>query len=71
MADNAYWLTNVRLETGYQYENGIVTGTETGLFHVQIVDGKISEIVPADQPLETGCKWISDAPIIPRYAYTS
>lgn len=53
MADNAYWLTNVRLETGYQYENGTVTGTETMLFHVQIVDGKISEIVPADQHLET------------------
>jgi len=53
VADNAYWLTNVRLETGYQVESGTVTGTETRLFHVQIVNGEISEIVPADQPLET------------------
>ncbi|GIP39849.1 deaminase [Paenibacillus sp. J31TS4] len=53
MADNACWLTNVRLETGYHYENGTVTGTATGLFHVQLLDGKIGEIVPADQPLDT------------------
>jgi len=57
MADHAYWLTNVRLETGYQVENGIVTGTETALFHVRIVDGKIGDIVPADKPLET--EWLS------------
>lgn len=53
MADKDYWLTNVRLETGYRYEIGTVTGTETALFHVRILDGKISEIVPADQPFET------------------
>lgn len=29
MADPAYWLTNVRLETGYRYENGTVTGRRT------------------------------------------
>lgn len=53
MADNTFWLTNVRLETGYYDESGTVTGTETKLFHVQIRDGKISEIVSADKPFET------------------
>ncbi|MGM7719889.1 amidohydrolase [Metabacillus sp. Hm71] len=50
---NAYWLTNVRLETGYHYENGKVTGTETERFHVRIEDGKINEMVLADTSLET------------------
>ncbi|WP_028390680.1 amidohydrolase family protein [Bacillus cihuensis] len=53
MTDIAYWLTNVRLETGYHYENGTVTGTETKLFHLRIEDGKINEIVFADKKLET------------------
>ncbi len=50
---NAYWLTNVRLETGYYYENGKVTGTETERFHVRMEDGKINEMVLADTSLET------------------
>lgn len=53
MAEKACWLTNVRLETGYRYDNGTVAGTETALFHIQIAGGKISDIVPADEPLET------------------
>ena len=53
MADQAYWLTNVRLETGYRYEGGTISGTETDIFHIQIRDGFISAIVPADTPLET------------------
>ena len=31
----AYWSLNVRLETGYRYEDDVVIGTETGLFHVK------------------------------------
>ncbi len=53
MTDKAYWLTNARLETGYRYENGTVTGTETALFHVRVEEGKFAEIVTADQPVET------------------
>lgn len=53
-----YWLKNARLECGYQIENGRVIGTETGLFHLLIEDGKISKIVkdsesiPHDVPVE-------------------
>ncbi|MEI3606181.1 amidohydrolase family protein [Pseudogracilibacillus sp. SE30717A] len=57
MAGKTYWLTNVRLETGYQYEKGLVTGTDTEQFHVRIENGTIKEIVSVDKPL------ITDLPI--------
>ncbi|CAG7648533.1 amidohydrolase [Paenibacillus allorhizosphaerae] len=53
MNDQAYWLTNVTLETGYRYDDGALTRTETGQFHVRIEKGKIIEIVGADEPLDT------------------
>lgn len=53
MRNTAYWLTNVTLEIGYLYKNGMVTGTEIGRFHVCVDDGKIKEIILADKPLET------------------
>ncbi|TCP23751.1 cytosine/adenosine deaminase-related metal-dependent hydrolase [Scopulibacillus darangshiensis] len=46
-----YWLTNVRLETGFTYEDGIATGTKTGLFHLKIEDGEIKDIVSSDTAL--------------------
>lgn len=49
----SYWLLHVRLETGYRYKDGIVTGTETGLFHMKIENGAFSEIRPADAVPET------------------
>lgn len=49
----SYWLTNVRLETGYLYENDIVSGTKTDIHHVKIEDGKIAEIVSSNTPLNT------------------
>lgn len=49
----SYWLTNVRLETGYLYENDIVCGTKTDIHHVKIEDGKIAEIVSSNTPLNT------------------
>lgn len=57
MAGKPYWLTNVKLETGYQYENGSVTRTKTEQFHVRIEDRTIREIVSADKLL------ITDLPI--------
>ncbi len=46
------WLTNIRLESGYQYDpSGLVTGTETALCHVRVQGGKIAEIVSADTPI--------------------
>lgn len=53
MTNKAYWLTNVRLEAGYLRQDGIVAGTETELCDVCIEDGKMKEIIPAGQPLET------------------
>jgi len=53
MIPTAYWLTNVRLETGYGYDNGAVIETKTALFNVQVENGKITQIIGADQPLET------------------
>lgn len=53
MSNKAFWLTNVRLETGYHYENGNITGTKTEPFHLRIEDGSIMELVKADKPLVT------------------
>ncbi|PSK94082.1 amidohydrolase [Taibaiella chishuiensis] len=48
-AGNAYTLKNVRLETGFEYEDGEVVHTQTALFCVSIADGKIKAITP-NQP---------------------
>lgn len=50
---SSYWLTNVRLESGYLYDNGVISGTETEICHLRIEGGIISEIVTADRPLVT------------------
>lgn len=52
MQDAQYWLTDVRLETGYRYENDAVTETETSLFHIRVENGKIAEIISAASKLE-------------------
>ncbi|KQL53812.1 deaminase [Heyndrickxia shackletonii] len=46
-----YWLTNARLETGYQFDNGIITGTKTEISHLLIKDGIISKIISADETI--------------------
>ncbi|MBB6669130.1 amidohydrolase family protein [Cohnella nanjingensis] len=53
MTNQAYWITNVRLETGYRFSDGAVAGTETESFHVLIEEGKIMDVVSAVRPLET------------------
>ncbi|MGN7867034.1 amidohydrolase [Chryseobacterium sp. 22458] len=47
-AKGTYSLKNVRLETGFEYENEEVTGTKTNLFSIEIEDGKIKEIKAND-----------------------
>jgi cytosine/adenosine deaminase-related metal-dependent hydrolase len=42
---STFWLTNTLLESGYQLDNGIITGTKTECFHLLIKDGKIAKIV--------------------------
>lgn len=42
-------LKNVRLETGFEYEEGEVVSTKTDLFYIEIENGKIKNIAP-NQP---------------------
>lgn len=49
--DTAFWLTNTTLETGYQNNNGVVTGTNTERFHLLIDGGKILKIIPASETI--------------------
>ncbi|MET3291588.1 UNVERIFIED_CONTAM: cytosine/adenosine deaminase-related metal-dependent hydrolase [Brevibacillus sp. OAP136] len=51
---SAYWLTNVRLESGFRYEEERIAGTTTELCHLKIEDGKIAQIVAADTALTDG-----------------
>ncbi len=39
-------LKNVRLETGFEYDGDEVIATKTGLFCVEIADGKIKSVTP-------------------------
>lgn len=39
-------LKNVRLETGFIYENEQISGTKTELFNLELKDGKITAILP-------------------------
>lgn len=47
---STYWLTDVRLESGYAIENGTVTGTETEISHLRIENGVIREIRSGARP---------------------
>ncbi len=39
-------LKNVRLETGFEYENGEVVSTKTDLFYIEVENGKITKVAP-------------------------
>jgi cytosine/adenosine deaminase-related metal-dependent hydrolase len=45
------WIKNVRLETGYEYEEGEIVRTKTELFHLLLNEGKVAQIKPASAPL--------------------
>ncbi|PRB04151.1 deaminase [Chryseobacterium sp. MYb7] len=47
-AKGTYSLKNVRLETGFEYENEEVIGTKTDLFSIEIEDGKIKTVKAND-----------------------
>jgi len=51
-AKGNYTLKNVRLETGFEYENEEVTGTKTDLFSIEIEDGKIKTVKANDPSLK-------------------
>lgn len=46
----AYWLTHVRLESGYRVENDKVVATDTEIAHLFIDNGKIARIAYGDAP---------------------
>ncbi|WP_099364449.1 amidohydrolase [Fredinandcohnia onubensis] len=47
---NSYMLLNVRLESGYKYEDGQVVATETELRHIEIENGIIKKIQDTHLP---------------------
>lgn len=51
---HSYWLMNVRLESGFWYEDGIIIGTETDLYNLLIKDGRIAEICLATHTPDDG-----------------
>jgi len=50
----SYWLTNVRLETGYIQDEKGVYETKTELFHLKIQDGEIVEKQPQSFSIPSG-----------------
>lgn len=48
----AFWLINAKLENGHYIENGAVTGTKTGSYHLLIDNEKIAKIVTNDEPFQ-------------------
>ncbi|WP_313000000.1 amidohydrolase [Chryseobacterium gleum] len=51
-AKGKYTLKNVRLETGFEYENEEVIGTKTDLFSIEIEAGKIKKVKANDDSSE-------------------
>lgn len=51
--DNNFWLTNVKLETGF-YKDSLSTRTKTNLFNILITDGKFKNIIPAATKIADG-----------------
>lgn len=48
IADRHYYLANVRLEEGFEYDGEVVVGTRTGLHTLEIEDGRITSLRGAD-----------------------
>ncbi|QEM10705.1 amidohydrolase [Mucilaginibacter rubeus] len=40
----SFTLKNVRLETGFEYEDGDIVATKTGIFSIEIANGKIKKV---------------------------
>ncbi|MGO4349038.1 amidohydrolase [Paenibacillus sp. MCAF9] len=49
----SYWLTNVRLEQGYDMEDGQVSGTKTKICHIRIENGTIAEIIGTERNIQS------------------
>lgn len=53
MLNTSYWLTNIILEQGYVFEDEQVVGTNTKAYHIRIDSNKITEILDADQEIQS------------------
>lgn len=51
--NQSFWLTNVKLDSGFVFENGRIESTETIRYNLLISDGKIEKIQLVDLPLQT------------------
>ncbi|CAI2017552.1 amidohydrolase family protein [Serratia proteamaculans] len=54
LTDSHYWLSDVRLEDGFEYDGDTVIGTRTALYQLEIKDGKIAAIHPKEAAVPTG-----------------
>lgn len=54
-----YWLTDVRLESGFEYENDVVIHTNSEFCSIRIFQGKIAEIKPSTEVLRDSAPKIS------------
>jgi hypothetical protein len=59
LTDARYYLTGVRLEEGFEYQDGLVSGTRTGLATVEVRDGGIAAVLAPGAALDAG---------LPRYS---
>ncbi|OIK17071.1 deaminase [Bacillus sp. MUM 116] len=50
--NSSYMLLNVQLESGYKYENGEVTATESVFRNIRIDKGRITKILDINSPFE-------------------
>ncbi|RJS50113.1 amidohydrolase [Bacillus sp. PK3_68] len=51
--NKAYWIQNVCLQEGYEYEGDRAIGTKSASYHLFIEEGKIAKIISADILLES------------------
>ncbi|MGJ4859013.1 amidohydrolase family protein [Labrys sp. KB_33_2] len=54
LSDRHYYLSDVRLEEGFEYEGETVIGTRTALYTLEIKDGKIAALHAAGAKLDDG-----------------
>lgn len=54
LTDSHYYLADVRLEEGFERDGEVVVGTRTGLYTLEITDGRITALHPAGAELDAG-----------------
>ncbi|PKH21883.1 deaminase [Enterobacterales bacterium CwR94] len=52
-----YWLRNVRLEESFIRDKGVITATQTGLYDIEVTDGKITSMQKAGTASGSAAGW--------------